>query len=242
MSILDELGLRDDESLIELPDEVPEEGGGRVPLVQPGTYVFRLPEDMETLWGTFEAKSQGKRVYINFNRDNPLTIVSDPTYDGAYKNHPVLLILNNMGRPRGRDGVLVPDLFYLIRALEANLPDEERSALKTNLSYVETLNKYGGKLFQAELTWNAYCNKNQNIWVTVLDDEGRPRSEERPGTFGCGSSYTSYHRDPARQIPRDEAGYFKEFFDEIEVHRDETGCPARLRANAQLRRFKAVVG
>ncbi|MHA2085325.1 MAG: hypothetical protein ACXABD_16330, partial [Candidatus Thorarchaeota archaeon] len=77
MSTLEDLGLVNDETQIEIPDEVPEETSGYVPLVQPGTYVFRLPEDLTTIWTKIDTKEKGTRISAGFTRDNPLVIEQD---------------------------------------------------------------------------------------------------------------------------------------------------------------------
>ena len=48
MSKLEELGQLEDEAQIEIPEEVPEESTGFVPLVQPGIYIFKLPDDLSS--------------------------------------------------------------------------------------------------------------------------------------------------------------------------------------------------
>ncbi len=241
MSTLEELGILDDEALIEIPDDIPEESSGYVPLVQPGKYVLRLPSDLSAIWTAFDARDKGKRVSAGFIKDNPLTVEEDEQY-GLFKKSPVTTFINNVEYPRGREGVLVSDMFYLIRALEANLPEDERSLLKTNKDYVTALQKYEGKLFKATIAWTAYCNPSKNIWMAVEDEEGNRRTEEQEGTPGCGRNYTSYARNPEERIPQGDDEFFLERFDEYDVHGDEQECPAVLRANIKLSRFEPFVG
>jgi hypothetical protein len=239
MSTLEELGLGQDQTEIEIPDEVPEESSGYVPLPQPGEYVFQLPTDLSTVWAKLESK-KGVRVSAGFTRENPLVITQDTKYDGYYKDYPLTTYINNIEYPRGREGVEVSDMYYLIRAFEASLPDEEKSALNNNASFVRALEKHAGKFFKARLSWRAYCNERKNIFIRIEDAEGNVTVEEQEGTPGCGASYSNYARDVNRRIPVGEDGLFKERFEEFEVHGDPDGCPASLICNGRLGRFATV--
>ena len=239
MGTLEEIGLLDDQTQIEIPDEIPEEGSNYVPLVQPGKYVFQLPENMELVWTKVDSK-KGPRVAAIFNRDNPITVVQDDTYDGYFNGSPVSTLLNNVEYPRGKERIEVADMYYLIQAFEAHLPKEQRTKLTNNLSFVNALKKYAGRMFGATLHWEAYCNPKKNIFVSEEDEDGNRRAVEKEGTPGCQARYTSYARDPKQQIPKNEQGFFVERFDEILVHGDPMGCPASLICNARLGRFTSV--
>lgn len=241
MGKLEELGLLDDEAQIEIPEDVPEESTGYVPLVQPGKYVLRLPSDLSEVWTAFDAKDKGKRISAGFIKNNPLIVEADEGYD-MFVNSPITTFVNNVEYPRGREGVPVSDMYYLIRALEANLDDASKSVLKTNKDYVIALQKHAGKLFKVTIAWSAYCNPNRNLWMAVEDADGNRRTEEQEGTPGCGANYTTYARNPMERIPKGEDNFFLERFDEFEVHGDEAGCPAVLRANIKLSRFEPFVG
>lgn len=244
MSRLEELEIGPEEK-IEVPAELPEEMESRIPLVQPGKYVFQLPNDMSQLWGSFETKAGDTRIYASFSMDNMLTVVSE----GDYKDHPLAASINNVAYPRGgKEGTAISDMNYLIAALEANLPESERATLNSNQAFHDAMLKYGGARFKAELSWTAYCHPAKPMYVTQEDPEtGVLRAQKIEGTEGCGSNYTSYgpqNYDAANKKGRipSEGGLFLEAFDEYLVHGDmENGCPARLFSKPRLSRFKAFV-
>jgi len=241
MSKLEALGIGEEEQ-IEMPEEIPEEREGRQPLVQPGVFTFKLPDDMSNVWGVFDSK-KGKRIYASFNKENALTVhKSDPKYEGYFDGWVVNLLINNLEYPRGPERIEVADMTYLIKALEAK--EEKKTKLTTNKAFAETLSKFAGGLFVAELTWNAYCNPNKDIYMNIRDDEGKViKAEVQEGNVGCGASYNSYSRDPLKAIPVDgETGFFLERFEETEVHGEDYGCPAVLFCNARLGRFKWTDG
>ena len=245
MGSLEDLGLPADE-VIETPDEIPEESSGYVPLVQPGTYVFQLPDNMDTIFKKLDPTGSRKatRISAGFGKDSPLTIFQDDTFNGFYRGYSVLTFVNNIEfrrGPKSGDGVEVSDMQYLIRALEANLPIEQKTKLVNNQAYGVALRRQAGKLFKAQLHWETYCNPNKNIYVATVDQDGKRKVDEAVGTLGCKAKYTSYSRNPQQRIPLDpETGLFKERFDEIEVHRNPAGCPAALICNIRLSRFAPV--
>ena len=241
MSKLEELNLNDDE-VIEVPEEVPEESTGYIPLVQPGIYMFQLPGDLENVWSTFEATKKGvTRVSAGFSREYPLIVLEDEAkFGGEFRGLPVTAYINNLEYSRrGKDGVEVADMFYLIKALEANLPDEDQSKLSNNRSYINALKRHAGRAFRASVHWEAYCNPKKDIYMTIEDENGTPRAQVQEGTLGCGGSYNSYSRDLTTRIPADETGRFKERFDEMEVPGQE--CPAHLFSRIKLSRFQPAV-
>jgi hypothetical protein len=227
MSTLEELGIGGEEEKIEVPAEVPEEMDSRIPLIQPGKYVLQLPQDMSTIWGSFETKKGQTRIYASFSRDYTLTVVGE----GEYKDHPLAASINN----------------YLIQALEANLPEDEQSlkGLTSNKAFHDALVKYAGAKFRAELSWSAYCHPGQPMYVTQEDPEtGVLRAIKQENTEGCGANVTSYGPEKwdavnkKGRIPK-ENGRYMEAFDEYLVHGDyDNGCPARLFSKPRLNRFK----
>ena len=238
MGTLEDLGLVEDNTQVEIPDEIPEEGSTYIPLVQPGTFFFKLPDDMSAIWYKRETQ-RGPRITAGFTRENPLTVTGDST--GDYIGTPVVTFISNAERPRGRERVLVPDMFYLLASLEKDISEKELKAkLKTNTDYVTMLRKHEGREFQAEVHWEAYCSPQKNIWMTVLDENNNKRLEEQEGTPGCGASYNTYSRDASKRIPKDENG-FMERFEEVLVHGDPDGCPATLNSQIRLSRYVAVV-
>lgn len=238
MSTLEDLGLTEDTTPVEIPDDIPEEGGTYIPLVQPGVYIFKLPDDMSAIWYKRDT-TQGPRITAGFTRENPLIVTGDST--GYYISSPVVTFISNAERPRGRERVPIPDMYYLLRALEKSMSDKElKAALKTNQNYSDMLQKFEGKEFQAEIHWEAYCSPQKNVWMTILDEAGNKRLEEQEGTPGCGAGYNTYSRDAKRRIPSDENG-FMERFEEALVHGDPDGCPATLNSQIRLSRFATVV-
>jgi len=241
MSKLEELAIGEEEQ-IEMPEDIPEEKEGRQPLVQPGVYTLKLPDDLSNVWGVFDSK-KGKRIYASFNKENALTIYkSDPKFEGYFDGWSVNLLINNLEYPRGPERIEVADMTYLIKALQAK--ETKKTPLTTNKAFAETLSKYTGGLFIAELTWNAYCNPNKDIYMNIRDEDGKViKAEIQEGNVGCGASYNSYSRDPGKAIPIDgETGFFTERFEETEVHGEDYGCPAVLFCNARLGRFKFTDG
>lgn len=237
MSKLDELGIGEEEK-IEMPDDVPEEKERRVELAQPSTYVFRLPENMDNIWGVFDSK-KGKRIYASFNKENALTIYQDDKFEHYHEGRPVNLLINNLEYPRGAERIEVADMTYLIKALESTTGSKTK--LTTNKAFADALSKFGGALFEAELSWNAYCNPNKDIYVQERDENDvATKATQQDGQTGCSKSYNSYARNKLERIPEDENNWFIERFEETTVHGDEYVCPAILFANARLGRFKAV--
>lgn len=238
MGTLEDLGLVEDKTQVEIPDEIPEEGSNYIPLVQPGSFIFKLPDDMSAIWYKRDT-NQGPRITAGFTRDNPLIVTGDS--NGDYIASPVVTFISNAERPRGRERVPVPDMFYLLAVLEKDVSEKELKAkLKNNVDYVNMLRKHEGQEFQADIHWEAYCNPNKNIWMTIVDENNNPRLAEQEGTPGCGSGYNSFSRDKKRQIPKDENG-FMERFEEVLVHGDPDGCPATLNSQIRLSRYVAVV-
>lgn len=238
MSTLEELGIGAEEK-IEVPTELPEEMESRIPLIQPGKYVFQLPEDLTSLWGTFKTKTGSDRLYIAFSMENTLTCISK----GEYEGHPLAASVNNVAYPRGGD-TAIADMNYLIAALEGET--DSPAVLNSNQAFYDALNRFGGKRFRAELSWTAYCHPGKPMYVTQEDPEtGTRRAEKIEGTEGCGANIATYGpaiwnaAEKKGRIPKED-GKFMEAFDEVLVHGDyENGCPARLFSKPRLNRFKS---
>ncbi len=203
---------------IEVPEQLPDQPGRYVPPPQPGSYVFRLPEDMRAIWEPFDAASLGgaRRVWAVFDDEHPLTIVQSP--DGTRDGETFRQRISNAERARGRDGVKVSDMTYLLRAL-----GEDTSTLRTNQDFVRALLKHAGETFKADIEYSANCNENRNIYVQT-EEGGFEELDQK----GCGKRY--YQRD----------------FDKLKqggVYPDRItceGCGASLRAFPNLTRFAPV--
>lgn len=228
MSKLDELDLGNDE--IEIPEDVPEQGGAFFPLPQPATYVFQLPDAMEEVWNKFHSDSLGgDRITAAFDRENPLTILSSP--GGTNDHQPMATVrVNNAERARGREKVLVSDMYYLIQALYAG---EDMPKLKNNTDFAKALIAKAGASFKADVEWSARCSEDRDMYV--MGDDGNAVQVE--GTPGCGKSFYTNTSDASLRIPKDEDGLFCERFECA-----FTGCDggAVLRAFPRLTRFKSA--
>jgi hypothetical protein len=226
MSKLDELGLTEDK--IEIPDEVPEQMGNFFPPPQPATYTFRLPEDLGEVWDTFETDA-GQRISARFDRDYPLHIVDSP--DGSYNGTTLMGVsISNSERARGREKVMVADMYYLIQAL---YKDEDMPDLGNNPAFAKALINKAGAKFKADVEWSARCSESSDMWVTGPDGN----AVQEPGTPGCGKSFYTSTSDSAARIPQDENGHFLDRFECALTGCDGGAC---LRAFPRLSRFKAA--
>ena len=226
MSKLEELNLADE--AIEVPEEVPEQSGGFQPLPQPGTYTFRLPADLGDVWNSFE-RNNVERISAKFDRDNPLAIIDSP--GGAYDGLTLANVsVTNVERGRGREKVMVSEMFYMIQALYQG---EELPALNSNAAYAKALIAKAGKTFKAEVEWSANCSEHRDMYVEQEDGS----KKQQDGTPGCGAAYYTNTGDPSNRIPVDEDN---EFVDSFACALSGNECPATLRAFPRITRFKVA--
>lgn len=195
--------------------QIPEETGEYTPPIQPGSYVFALPTNLDSIWETIDRGGQ-QRVQAVFHNDDALTVFlhGDETrsFSAWINNHPF---------PRNKEKIEVSDMTYLIRVLEPSATPQ------TNPEFVAALQRHAGEKFKANVTWSAYCNPKKDIYMEVADEAGETTVQVQEGTKGC---TTNYYQNA---IPRDDKGMFVDTF-------TCTECNAVVRAFPKLRKFSSV--
>lgn len=182
MSTLNDLG---NDSLLQDGvdfNNMPEQGGGRTPPPQPGTYRFRLPETLgPEQFKKVDSTDFGPRVQVKFDENAPLLIVQAPASAIDRVNTPFETSLSNVPRNRARKGQPaqnVSDADYLLRALGIT----ERPA--TNRAYAEVLIAAAkeGREFTADIEWSWRCNDKRDAYFTVEDPDnpGQTKSDRIP--------------------------------------------------------------
>lgn len=193
-------------------ENMPEERGEYVSPVQPGTYVFELPEDLSSIWEVIQR--QGKeRVQAVLHGDNALTVHLPKNEDRAFSAW-----INNHPFPRGKEGIEVSDMQYLIRILEPS------ATPNTNPQFVDVFSRHGGKKFKANVTWAAYCNPEKDAYFENAETKAIEVAE---GTRGCGENYYQ------KSIPRDENDLY---VDQFQCDK----CHAVVKAFPRLRKFSSL--
>jgi hypothetical protein len=215
---INELNLSPDEEIPIDYENVPEESPGPQPTPQPGRYRFQLPADLASNWNKFQTQ-KGERVSIVFDSDHQLTIVkSKDDKNVAWVGRAFNTRVTNAERPRRvrgtKDRVLVPDMTYM---LQNGLKSKARP--RTNLEFINEMKRYGGKQFEADIEFTAYCDPKREIWA--YDSEGTLAQVN--GTVGCGKRFYQ------SQIPRESDGKYAE----------RVGCPcgAVIRCFGNLANF-----
>lgn len=197
-------------------NEIPEETSEYTPPLQPGSYVFSLPSNLNSIWEVIERSGQ-KRVQAVFHNTDALTVHlpnnETRSFSAWISNHPF---------PRGKEKIEVSDMQYLLRILEP------AATPQTNTEFVDLLKKHGGDRFKANVTWSAFCNPNKDAYFeTAPDEAGNTSVVVQEGTKGCGENYYQ------KAIPRDDAGMFADTF-------KCTECNAVVRAFPKLRKFSSI--
>jgi len=159
--------------------DLPEFGTFREP-PQPGSYRFRLPDDLSSIWDVYDtpAKTPPQRIRAIFDRDHPLQIVQSP--GGRSNGEPFETRISNEERTRGKDKTIyASDMDYLLRALKV----QQKPA--TNRGYIDLMKQQAKKEFGADIRYSWKCSPDRNIRVkdangSIQEVQGRP---------GCGSGY-----------------------------------------------------
>jgi hypothetical protein len=186
---LDQLGLKDEAlptgggDLSDLP-----EFGSFTPPPPPGAYRFKLPADLSAIYDVFDTADKGQRVKAIFDKDHPLVITQSK--NGTKNGEPFETRITNNERPRGKkgSGVVASDWDYLLRALG------EKIKPTSNRGYIDTLKKFGGKEFGADLTYSWACSTERDIRV-ANPQGGAPQVVE--GHKGCGEKFYEGDIQPA---------------------------------------------
>lgn len=178
MASITELGLSNEKvgGDVDL-DKLPK-GGSFTAMLQPGTYRFRLPANLNTLFDKVTSQ-KGERIKIIFDQNAPLTIIQAPEQYKARIGEPFTGSVTNVERPRGKDKIEVSDMDYLLKALG------HKTRPKTNKEYAEALLQYAGKEFASKVEVSYRCRDDKNIYVE--DEQGSAR--EVPDRKGCGAKY-----------------------------------------------------
>ena len=186
--------------------------GSFTPPPPPGSYRFKLPADLSSVWDLFDVpdKTPPQRVKAVFDRDHPLLIVQSP--QGKSNGEPFETRLTNNERSRGKDkSVTASDMDYLLRALG------EKTKPRSNREYMQVVTRNGGKEFGADLRYSWRCSTDRDI--RARDQAGQVQVVE--GKKGCGESY--YQED----IPKGADG-------QVPYEIQCGNCGALLRAFANL--------
>lgn len=198
-------------------ENVPDQPGGFTPPPPPGTYGFKLPGDLSSIWEAFEVEVNGtktKRLRAIFEGSTSLTITQSKT--GDQNEESFRSRISNAERKRNKEGLMASDMLYLLRALG------DDGQYKTNIEYAEALQKHPGAEFIADVEWSAWCADNKPI--RALETDGSVSIVESQN--GCGERV--YQRD----IPKEEGLYAEQF--------SCSSCGALLRAFPNLQRFRTV--
>ena len=197
-----------------------EQRGTQQPMLQPGVYVFQLPDPIvDSQFEQFQVPDQGPTLRANFRDDKALKNLTNGDTFGTQ--------LNNMTVTRGKKGEekTGDDLAYLIKAVGGTLPPKAG-----NKTYRDELKKHGGKKFKSDVVISARCNPKSEVYK-----EG----QKIAGRLGCGQKFDmrAYSiksgANAGKQvlaIQRDQAGVWAEGV--------ECPCGAEVRAFANLTNFR----
>ena len=222
MANLNELeGLGNDAGFEVDYDDVPTEPGGFTPTPPPGTYRFKMPGSLESVWELFEATINDKKVQrIRAELEGASALTITQSQSGDQDGDSFRSRITNAERKRNKDGHMASDMLYLLRALG----DDSRFA--NNGEYANAFKKHASAEFVANIEWSAWCSDRKPIRVLVEDEAGAQSVTIDENQNGCGSRV--YQRD----IPKEDGVYSEQF--------PCTTCGAVLRAFANLGQFKKL--
>ncbi len=242
---INNLNIRDEIS-DDVPSDLPAQAGGLgMPVLLPGTHIFRIPSTVAQLIESYDevvkdangnavadpANPQQallvQRLRVRFDKDDPLLVVGTPE-DG----HPVATTISNQPRNRARRGearILVSDMAYLLReSLKYTGP------LTKNSEWAAALQWAAGRVFRCEHGLSGYCNPEKVRYIhDATDPTMRGSIQDPTGQKGCGGGpdkkrlYTSNFKLPAQN---GQPGGFS----------DISYCPycqAKLRGFFQIERY-----
>lgn len=151
-------------------NDMPEARAAFQPMLQPGVYVFKLPDTIEQKqFSQKQVASQGPTLFVAFREDKALKNLTN--------GDPFNTQLNNMTYERGKVGEKKKgdDLAYLIKAVGGALPPGAG-----NKTYGTEILKHGGKKFKADCVISARCNPESDIYQGGAQIKGRK---------GCGQKF-----------------------------------------------------
>jgi hypothetical protein len=217
---LDELNLGSEEIEGVTQEDLPEQFGARPDPPQPGAYRFRLPEDMATIYDTFEPTindQQVTRVSAIFDEACPLLIVQSPK--GEHNEEPFEARISNAERKRDKAGTMASDMDYLLaKAFDVKLPGK-----RSNQWYVQRMQELASKEFSADIEFQWFCNPKRDL--RVADGNGGVAIAE--GRTGCGARY--YQND----VPQEDDGTTP-----VRIECSNPECGGQIRAFPQLTRYR----
>jgi hypothetical protein len=227
-----------------IPEELPEEGGIRLPPPQPGgPYTVMIPPTWKLEEGSTykveDATVDGKpakrpRFYF---MDQPLIVIAAPPGTEGSSGLNIAVTISTKESRRGKDKVLVSDAVYFARAV---FPDKRPTSLR---EVVQILAGCAGQLFDADVVYEANCNPKRDIYADGQVFEG---------VKGCGQGYgmrprVYKDRTGAQQkvlvIPKQNGKWLDEFPCEgqrLGATGQAEACGALIRVFPRLRNFRAA--
>lgn len=209
-------------------DELPAERGSFTPPPQPGSFRFALPATINN-FEPVTTKDYGERINVVFDASAPLVIKQSP--GKAHDGETFETRLSNVPRKRGKEGILVSDLDYVIKALQ----EQHKQPLakpKSNLQYAQALQKFAGSELGADIEWSWRCNPRRA--ARFLAEDGSLVTQEDPASTlegddaglqaGCG---TGHYQNDVQKVDG-----------EYPLYITCSTCGAQVRAFANLRNFK----
>lgn len=181
------------------PDDgkLPEQMGGQFKTLLPGSTVFRIPDNLASLWDVVEIEDNRagsptkgqkvKRARLKFDRNNPLVVVSS-TNPKVQAGDVMTATFTTNPRPRGKkDDPATPwisDVAYLLR-----VGLNEATATKTTQETVALINRHAGGILRLEHGLGGQCRADKVRRIVVTTAEGDVIMEDPQGTKGCGKRY-----------------------------------------------------
>lgn len=209
--------LRDETTDDNIPQDLPEQGGGSSYLFVPPTksLLLRLPADLMQCWEPVDEKlfedlkrtipkmdpATGQqqvvqRIQWTFDKDHPLTIVApgNPELDG--QPCPRVTVDNIPKTVRGGYGnpekpKVAPAVFMLRTALG----EPGTTLLNTPKQWVTVMAQHAGHVFRVETGLSTFCNPEKVRYIPVPQYDaqqqvtGYESIEDPSGVKGCGKSY-----------------------------------------------------
>ena len=217
-------------------DKIPTERGTFNPPPQPGVYRFKLPAKIDN-FDVFQTAKYGERVAVVFDADAPLVITQSK--GKAHNGEDYTTRLNNVPRPRGKEGILVSDLDYLLKALGVALPPAKT---RTNLDYVKAVVSIAGKEFSAEQEFSYRCDPRRAARFYADDGSLTTIDETRSAEDLAALGLEPLNGDDAGLQGGCGKRYYQSAVPKIEGQQPTeiscTVCGATIRAFGNLRAFK----
>lgn len=225
MPSLQDLNLVEEENVPDVdPNELAGQIGSFIPVPQPGTYKFKLPNDFD-----FETvdTAKGQRLKVVFKEDKALFVES--------LNQPFpWTSLSTEEREIGKSKKLGAELAYL---LSEGLGEAKLPGFSNSRGYAQALQKHAGESFLATVDWNVACSTKKDIWV--FDEESK-RSVKQEGTKGCGRVYATREYD-SKNATGGKSILIPKFEDGSWADRFPCECGAQLKVSfPRIQNFKAA--